>query len=265
MVCAKSDPLDFWIPYNDSNLPQTKGGASCSAKGTRGPLLILPRAKAHTQCMRRARHARSCAEPILLAAAAAPHAAPCSRASALPDSGRDSAGTGEQTFNIGTSVALFPGSSNFNNVRVHVFVAYLATCGLLNTGTAVRVLATALTRPETCAVPCRRGKRTLVRVERVRGCSCCVHSHGVCVCARARVQTSGRALWVHHRKTILRLEQWCHLRQDDARQTPGSIGSLLVPMRALKHRVQVDEGGMCKQKRYQGGCSGILPTRGGRV
>ena len=187
MVCAKSDPLDFWIPYNDSNLPQTKGGASCSAKGTRGPLLILPRAKAHTQCMRRARHARSCAEPILLAAAAAPHAAPCSRASALPDSGRDSAGTGEQTFNIGTSVALFPGSSNFNNVRVHVFVAYLATCGLLNTGTAVRVLATALTRPETCAVPCRRGKRTLVRVERVRGCSCCVQPtfHTECVCARA--------------------------------------------------------------------------------
>lgn len=191
MVCAKSDPLDFWIPYNDSNLPQTKGGASCSAKGTRGPLLILPRAKAHTQCMRRARHARSRAEPILRAAAAAPHAAPCSRASALPDSGRDSAGTGEQTFNIGTSVALFPGSSNFNNVRVHVFVAYLATaihwhCSARSRDSAdtTRNLCSTLQEGQENPCACRTCARVLVL--------CSAHlSHGVCVCARARVQTSG--------------------------------------------------------------------------
>lgn len=190
-MCAKSDPLDFWIPYNDSNLPQTKGGASCSAKGTRGPLLILPRAKAHTQCMRRARHARSRAEPILRAAAAAPHAAPCSRASALPDSGRDSAGTGEQTFNIGTSVALFPGSSNFNNVRVHVFVAYLATaihwhCSARSRDSAdtTRNLCSTLQEGQENPCACRTCARVLVL--------CSAHlSHGVCVCARARVQTSG--------------------------------------------------------------------------
>jgi hypothetical protein len=32
-VVADSEPLDFWIPFNDFNLPETTGGAQCVAKG----------------------------------------------------------------------------------------------------------------------------------------------------------------------------------------------------------------------------------------
>jgi len=36
-ACAFADtaqePLDFWIPFNDFNVPETTGGAQCSPKG----------------------------------------------------------------------------------------------------------------------------------------------------------------------------------------------------------------------------------------